>query len=68
MSGNIKPGNAKITLQGKQIQCVQCRSRTVRSIGKGQYFCAECCTEFKISEDKVTVYSINSDGGLMKIS
>ena len=52
----------------KQTQCIQCRSRAVRIIGKDQYFCADCCTEFKVCGNKVTVYTISTDGGLMKIS
>lgn len=52
----------------KQTQCVLCKSREVRCIGKDQYFCAECCTQFKVCENKVTVYSINTDGGMIKIS
>lgn len=52
----------------KQTHCVQCQSRAVRYIGKDQYFCSDCCTEFKVWENKTTVYSISTDGGLKKIS
>ncbi|SPF35882.1 conserved hypothetical protein [Candidatus Desulfosporosinus infrequens] len=51
-----------------QKQCVLCQSRAVRCIGKDQYFCSDCCTEFKVFENKVSVYSISPDGGLKKIS
>ncbi|WP_088186364.1 hypothetical protein [Desulfosporosinus sp. FKA] len=51
-----------------QIQCVQCKSRAVRILSNGQYFCADCCTQFAISEGHVTLYSISIDGGLLKIS
>jgi hypothetical protein len=51
-----------------QTQCVLCSSRAVRCIGKDHYFCAECCTEFKVFDNRVSVYSIRPDGGLMKIS
>ena len=49
-------------------QCVWCKSRIIRKIGKGQYFCSDCCTEFVVSEKKVKVFLIREDGGLMKIS
>ena len=76
MSENIKSEQVTITHQTKRIrssfekrtECVQCRSRAVRSIGKGQYFCSDCYAEFKVSGNKITVYSISTDGGLMKIS
>lgn len=54
--------------QGKQVQCVQCQSRAVRILSNGQYFCADCCMQFVISEEYVTLYAIGIDGGLLKIS
>ncbi|AFM42986.1 hypothetical protein Desaci_4124 [Desulfosporosinus acidiphilus SJ4] len=68
MSKTTKSESTKTTLLAKQIKCVQCQSRGVRKIGTSHYFCAECCTEFTIFGDSVTMYSISTDGGLLKIS
>lgn len=70
MGEKAKSEKVKITHQVKRIrgsiekqtQCIQCRSRAVRIIGKDQYFCADCCTEFKVCGNKVTVYTIGTDG------
>ena len=51
-----------------QIICPLCLSRAVSTIGPGRYFCADCCTEFKISGDQVESFSISIDGELLKIS
>ena len=65
-----KTMNKKVSVmdQGNNIYCVQCQSNQVRIIGRGQYFCADCCAEFRISGGTVTIYSISIDGGLLKIS
>lgn len=52
----------------QQIICKQCQSRAVRLIGNDQYFCVDCCTVFKINQNKITSFSLSPDGGLVKLA
>ncbi|AFM40405.1 hypothetical protein Desaci_1382 [Desulfosporosinus acidiphilus SJ4] len=68
MGKKAKARYTNVMLPVKQQQCVHCQSRAVRSIGASHYFCADCCMEFTICGDNVTMYTISADGGLSRIS
>ncbi|MDR1320916.1 MAG: hypothetical protein LBK56_05770 [Gracilibacteraceae bacterium] len=45
--------------------CVNCGSRLVGKIGVDQYYCCDCCVEFKSESNHVVVYNLEEDGTLV---
>jgi len=45
--------------------CPVCHSRrAIGKVGSEQYFCWDCCVEFIVSGEEITVYNVEPDGTL----
>jgi len=47
------------------MKCPVCGSRTVGKVGVDQYYCWDCCVEYKIDKNELSVYEVAEDGTLM---
>lgn len=46
------------------MNCPVCGSKTTGKVGVDQYFCWDCCVEYKKHKDDVSVYEVDEDGTL----
>lgn len=45
--------------------CPICNNkRAIGKVGSQQYFCWDCCIEFIVRGEEITVYNVESDGTL----
>ncbi len=50
------------------MQCPVCGGRAVGKVGMAQYFCSECCIEFKVGKSHCELYKLDPDGGLVRVT
>jgi hypothetical protein len=44
--------------------CPLCGDRAVGKVGADQYFCWDCCVEFMLRGQNLTIYNVGLDGSL----
>lgn len=44
--------------------CPICGQRDIGKVGADQYYCWDCCVEFMVREQDVTIYNVEADGTL----
>lgn len=44
--------------------CPVCGQRGIGKVGTGQYYCWECCVEFSVQGDTITIFNVEVDGTL----
>jgi len=47
--------------------CPNCGARGVGRVGAGQYYCWECCVEFRAGKKGWLVYKVQDDGSLLAV-
>lgn len=47
------------------MKCPNCSGRCIGRVGSDQYYCWDCCVEFKIGKGSVRVYHLDADGELV---
>ncbi|MCG0239665.1 MAG: hypothetical protein L6E13_10885 [Firmicutes bacterium] len=46
------------------MRCPECGSRSVGRVGAEQYYCWDCCVEFRVVRGEVRVFYLDPDGEL----
>ncbi|MFZ5898069.1 MAG: hypothetical protein ACOYU7_02620 [Bacillota bacterium] len=47
------------------MQCPICGGRATGKVGADQYFCWDCCLEYRINKEGVQVFEMTEDGTLV---
>lgn len=47
------------------MRCPNCAGRCIGRVGTDQYYCWDCCVEFKVGKGSVRVYHLDADGELV---
>jgi hypothetical protein len=47
------------------VQCPICSGRATGKVGVEQYFCWDCCVEYRISKEGVQIFDLDEDGSLV---
>lgn len=47
------------------MNCPACGSKSIGKVGVDQFYCWDCCVEFRTSRDKVSVYEVDEEGTLI---
>ncbi|HEY8347955.1 MAG TPA: hypothetical protein VIL07_11925 [Symbiobacteriaceae bacterium] len=47
------------------MRCPNCAGRSIGRVGTDQYYCWDCCVEFKVGKGTVRVYHLDVDGELV---
>jgi len=46
------------------MNCPVCGGRATGKVGADQYYCWDCCVEYRINREGVQVYEVGEDGSL----
>ena len=49
------------------MNCPACGSKATGRVGVDQYYCWDCCVEYKMRKNEVNIYEVAEDGTLMVI-
>lgn len=55
----------KKQLGGDDLVCPICGGRATGKVGLEQYYCWDCCVEYRINKEGVQIYDLNEDGSLV---
>jgi len=47
------------------MNCPVCGSKATGKVGVEQYYCWDCCVEYRKHNDEINVYEVAEDGTLM---
>lgn len=47
------------------MECPVCGGKATGKVGTEQYFCWDCCVEYRITEGGVQVFDVDEDGSLV---
>lgn len=47
--------------------CPVCKGRVTGKVGLDQYYCWDCCVEFRLNKEGVHIYEVSEDGSLMSL-
>ncbi|KUK65179.1 MAG: hypothetical protein XE00_0402 [Desulfofundulus kuznetsovii] len=47
------------------MNCPVCGGRASGKVGVEQYYCWDCCVEYRLCKEGVQIYEISEDGSLM---
>lgn len=47
------------------MNCPICGGRASGKVGVEQYYCWDCCVEYRLCKEGVQIYEISEDGSLM---
>lgn len=47
------------------MNCPNCNSRSTGRVGAEQFYCWDCCVEFRLARGAVRVYHVDADGELI---
>lgn len=47
------------------MQCPICGGRSTGKVAQDQYYCWDCCVEFRINKEGVQIYELDEDGSLV---
>ena len=50
------------------MNCPLCGAHSAGKIGPERYYCGECCYEWVQKGDKISVFTITTDGDLFRIN
>ncbi len=45
--------------------CPVCGGKATGKVGMDQYYCWDCCVEYRINKEGVQIYEVAEDGSLM---
>jgi len=46
------------------MNCPVCGGRATGKVGADQYYCWDCCVEYRINREGVQIYELGEDGSL----
>ncbi|MGQ9531390.1 MAG: hypothetical protein ACUVTQ_01105 [Desulfotomaculales bacterium] len=46
------------------MNCPICGGRATGKVGADQYYCRDCCVEYRINREGVQIYELREDGSL----
>ena len=49
------------------MQCPICRSKVTGKVGADQYYCWDCCVEYRLSQEGISIYKVAEDGTLIAL-
>lgn len=49
------------------MNCPLCGSRSIGKIGVDQYYCWDCCVEYKQDKKGMEIYEVAEDGSLLAL-
>lgn len=44
------------------MDCPECHSRATGRIGAGEYYCWDCCIEFRVNETGTEIFALDEEG------
>jgi len=47
------------------VSCPICGGRATGKVGVDQYYCWDCCVEYRLTKEGVQIYEIAEDGSLV---
>jgi len=47
------------------MDCPVCGGRASGKVGIEQYYCWDCCTEYRLNKEGIQVYEVTEDGSLV---
>jgi len=47
------------------VNCPVCGGRATGKVGVDQYYCWDCCKEYRINKEGVQIYDVAEDGSLV---
>ncbi len=47
--------------------CPVCKGKVTGKVGFDQYYCWDCCIEFRLSKEGVRIFEVSEDGSLMML-
>lgn len=47
------------------MNCPACGSKAIGRVGVDQYYCWDCCVEYRKRKDEVNIYEVAEDGSLV---
>lgn len=48
------------------MDCPVCSNKDIGKIGRSKYFCSNCFSEVSINKNKLKIFEIDENGGLIK--
>lgn len=52
-------------LGAKYLRCPICGGKATGKVGVDQYYCWDCCIEYRINKEGVQIYEVAEDGSLV---
>lgn len=49
------------------MHCPICGGRSTGKVGVEQYYCWDCCVEYRIRKEGVSIYEVDEDGSLVML-
>jgi len=49
------------------MNCPVCGGKSIGKVGNDQYYCWDCCLEYKTSQDGIKIFEVEEDGTLIAI-
>lgn len=49
------------------LECPICGGRATGKIGAEQYYCWDCCVEYRLNKNGFQIYELDEDGGLVSL-
>lgn len=50
------------------MKCPVCGGKSIGKVGNDQYYCWDCCLEYKMSQDGIQIFELEEDGSLVTIN
>lgn len=47
------------------MQCPSCGGKATGKVGVDQYYCWDCCVEYRLNKEGVQIYEVAEDGSLV---
>lgn len=54
-------------LEAKLLNCPVCGGKAIGKVGVDQYYCWDCCVEYRIDKEGVRIYEVAEDGSLVAL-
>jgi hypothetical protein len=49
----------------KKVNCPVCGGKATGKVGADQFYCWDCCVEYRINKEGVQVFEVDEDGSLV---
>jgi len=61
----VKKGLISYTRGRQNLNCPSCGGKATGKVGVDQYYCWDCCVEYRINKEGVQIYEVAEDGNLV---